>query len=112
MKHFAFYEGPTGREHDFKLKVQNSIVKSIRDLFLDEEAEYAMAEQAGGNQNIFYIIKQNDDYKPFELLNTPEKQMGPFFMDDRDKADAILFRFRRGVHSICLPVYTSRHHSQ
>ena len=83
MKHFAFYEGPTGREHDFKLKVQNSIVKSIRDLFLDEEAEYAMAEQAGGNQNIFYIIKQNDDYKPFELLNTPEKQMGPFFMDDR-----------------------------
>ena len=36
----------------------------------------------------------------FELLNTPEKQMGPFFMDDRDKADAILFRFRRGVHSI------------
>ena len=55
MKHFAFYEGPTGREHDFKLKVQNSIVKSIRDLFLDEEAEYAMAEQAGGNQNIFYI---------------------------------------------------------
>lgn len=100
MKHFAFYEGPTGREHDFKLKVQNSIVKSIRDLFLDEEAEYAMAEEAGGNQNIFYIIKQNDDYKPFELLNTPEKQMGPFFMDDRDKADAILFRFRRGVHSI------------
>ena len=100
MKHFAFYEGPTGREHDFKLKVQNSIVKSIRDLFLDAEAEYAMAEQAGGNQNIFYIIKQNDDYKPFELLNTPEKQMGPFFMDDRDKADAILFRFRRGVHSI------------
>ena len=53
MKHFAFYEGPTGREHDFKLKVQNSIVKSIRELYLDDEAEYAMAEQAGGNQNIF-----------------------------------------------------------
>ena len=75
MKHFAFYEGPTGREHDFKLKVQNSIVKSIRDLFLDEEAEYAMAEQAGGNQNIFYIIKQNDDYKPFELLMTGTRPM-------------------------------------
>ena len=26
--------------------------------------------------------------------------MGPFCMDDRDKADAILFRFRRGLHSI------------
>ena len=52
MKHFAFYEGPTGREHDFKLKVQNSIVKSIRDLFLDEEAEYAMAGQ--GAIKIFF----------------------------------------------------------
>ena len=53
MKHFAFYEGPTGREHDFKLKVQNSIVKSIRELFLDEEAEYAMAEQAGAIRIFF-----------------------------------------------------------
>ena len=100
IKHFTFYEGPTGRENDFKHKVQNSIVKSIRELYLDDEAEYAMAEQAGGNQNIFYIIKQDDDYKPFELLNTPEEQMGPFCMDARDKADAILFRFRRGLHSI------------
>lgn len=82
IKHFTFYEGPTGRENDFKHKVQNSIVKSIRELYLDDEAEYAMAEQAGGNQNIFYIIKQDDDYKPFELLNIQEEQMGPFCMDD------------------------------
>ena len=57
IKHYTFYEGPTGRENDFKHKVQNSIVKSIRELCLDDEAEYAMAEQAGGQSEYFLYHK-------------------------------------------------------
>ena len=34
MKHFAFMRDPLAREHDFKLKVQNSIVKVSEICFL------------------------------------------------------------------------------
>ena len=95
IKRFLFYEGKTGKENDFKSKIQDSIVESIRERFLTNEAEYAMAENIADNQNKFYIIEQSDAYRPFEVLNTPEEVMGSFHIEKTDNADAVLFRFRR-----------------
>lgn len=99
IKRFLFYEEQVERETSFKRRIQNSIVESIQTMFLDETAEYTMVENIANNQNKFYIIQQDETYKPFEILNTPEEEITNFTMEESAEADAILFRFRRGEES-------------
>ena len=97
MKRFLFYEQETD---NFKEKIEKSIVQAIKDKFLAETAEYAMAENIADNQNKFYIIEQSEKYKPFDFLNESEENMKAFSVTERDNADAIVFRFRRNGRSI------------
>lgn len=99
IKRFLFYEGQTDREDGFKRRIQNSIVESIQNMFLDQSAEFTMVENIANDQNKFYIIQQDESYRPFENLSTPEDEINNFSMDESCDADAILFRFRRGENS-------------
>lgn len=97
MKRFLFYEKGTD---NFKEKIEKSIIQAIKDKFLAETAEYAMAENIADNQNKFYLIEQSEKYKPFDFLNESEENMESFSVSERDDADAIVFRFRRNGKSI------------
>lgn len=97
IKHFLFYEGD---EQNFKKKIEDSIVETIKEKFLTEDDEYAMAENVADNQNKYYLIKQNDEYNPLEILSNPEENMETFSVLERDDADAIIFRFRRNGKTI------------
>ena len=99
IKRFLFFEKQVEREEGFKRRIQNSIVESIQNMFLVESAEFTMAENIANNQNMIYIIQQDESYRPFEKLGTPEEEINNFSMDESCDADAILFRFRRGEKS-------------
>lgn len=97
MKRFLFYESGS---NGFKEKIENSIVEAIKDAFLSENAEYAMAENIADNQNKFYIVEQNDTYNPFDFLSSSEDDVEAFSVSERNNAEAIVFRFRRGGRSL------------
>ena len=52
-------------EKNFKRKIQNAILNSIRDKYLGENAKYDEVANVSDNQKIFYVIEQDDDYKPW-----------------------------------------------
>ncbi|MEG0962277.1 MAG: DUF4868 domain-containing protein [Lachnospiraceae bacterium] len=99
IKRFLFYEEQVEREAGFKRRIQNSIVESIQTMFLTESAEFTMVENIANNQDKFYIIQQDESYRPFEILSTPVEDINNFTMDESAEADAIVFRFRRGKSS-------------
>jgi hypothetical protein len=97
MKHFLFYEDG---EQSFKKKIEDSIAETVKEKFLAEDAEYAMAENIADNQNKYYLIKQSAEYNPFKVLSVPRNNIETFSVSERDDADAILFRFKREGKSI------------
>lgn len=99
IKRFMFQESEDDSQN-FKIKIENSIAEAINDKFLPEGVEFDMAENIADNQHKFYVIKQNDQYWPFKILNTPEDTIEPFSVTERDNAEAIIFRFRRDGKSI------------
>lgn len=97
MKRFLFYEDDS---NSFKKKIEDSIADAIKDKFLIEDVDYVMASNIADNQHKFYLIKQNDEYRPFEVLGTSEDKIGAFSVSERDNAEAIIFRFRRDGKTI------------
>ncbi len=97
VKHFLFYEHG---EQSFKKRIEDSISATVKEKFLAEDAEYAMAENVADNQNKFYLIKQSHEYNPFEFLSIPEENIVAFSVLERDSAEAIIFRFRRDGKTI------------
>lgn len=93
LKKFILDEGKPGELNGFKVRLRESIENTIRDKYLSEESQYANGDDLANEQNRFYVIKQSEDYKPFEFLNDLESQMQSFRLVDKDNADAILFRF-------------------
>lgn len=100
IKRFVFYEKNINEGMSFKDKIQNSIVETIKKDFEVEKEGYALIENIADNQHKIYILPQDEEYAPFECLNTAEEVADTFGVDDYDDADAILFRFRRGTKSL------------
>ena len=99
LKKFNLSEGKieerNNLEKNFKQKVQLSIEKAIKEKFLETEKEYDFAENVADQQNKFYVITQNEDYKPFEVTKTSLNDIDGYRANERDNAQGILFRFER-----------------
>lgn len=80
---------------NFKRKIQDTIVQTVKDKFLGEETEYIDAVRLADNQKKFYVITQTEQYYPFDFLNTPEEMIDGFSASECGNADGIIFRFRR-----------------
>lgn len=100
IKKFVFYEKSKKGDMSFKDKIQNSIVEIIKKNFVVEKTEYVPIENAADDQHKIYILPQDEEYAPLACLNIAEKVVATFEVSDYDDADAILFRFRRGMKSI------------
>ncbi|MDN3956806.1 DUF4868 domain-containing protein [Sporolactobacillus laevolacticus] len=100
MRRFVLYEGSpinvmARKQKSFKEQVKNSIVDYIREEYLSDEAEYELAENIADNQRKFYVIEQDDSYKPFEFFKRPIDNIEMFKMELLDNVQGIAFMFKR-----------------
>ena len=93
LKRFILEEGNPNEQGGFKSRICESIKDTIQNKFLSEESLYAGEDDLANEQNRFYVIRQNEQYRPFEFLDIPENQLQNFRFTDKDNADAILFKF-------------------
>ena len=90
-------------EKNFKRKIQNAILNSIRDKYLGENAKYDEVANVSDNQKIFYVIEQDDDYKPFGMTLFSVEELDSlenYSENERENAEVVLFAFFRGDKSI------------
>ena len=99
LQRIQLYEGDP-RKIDDSENLKGKLRKDIRDYiissYLSDETEYTASENIANNQNVYYIISQSNQYKPFEFLNL-ELENAPVF-DDREISNVkgVVFKFRRG----------------
>ena len=100
IKHFILESNPSAPQNSFKHKVQREICKAIKEKFFDEEYEYDDVQNiANENNKTFYVIPQNDEYKPFPVTMLPEKDYDAasnFSSAERDNVEGMFFCFTRG----------------
>ena len=87
MKKFVLDEG------DPNNGIRDSIENTIRIKYLSDDSQYASGDDLANEQNRFYVIAQDDDYQPFAYLSMPEAQLESFRLEDKENADALLFKF-------------------
>ena len=97
IKKFILDEGNPTEHKGFKQRIRNSIVETIRNKFLLEESQYVMADALANEQDRFYVIDQTQEYAPFSYLTTPDENIPNFSLNDKENADAILFKFTKHV---------------
>jgi hypothetical protein len=93
IKRFVLDEGKAGTALGFKSRIRESIITTIKNRFLSEESQYASGDDLANEQNCFYVIPQNTDYQPLQFLCTPDEQIANFALNDKNNADALLFKF-------------------
>ena len=93
IKRFVLEEGDPIGGNSFKRKIRNTIETTINNRFLSEDSQYADGYTLSDNQNCFYVIRQNENYQPFQYLNIPDEEISSFRLTDKNKADALLFKY-------------------
>ena len=78
LKRFILEEGNPNEQGGFKSRICESIKDTIQNKFLSEESLYAGENDLANEQNRFYVIRQNEQYRPFEFLDIPENQLQNF----------------------------------
>lgn len=68
LKRFILEEGNPNEQGGFKSRICESIKDTIQNKFLSEESLYAGEDDLANEQNRFYVIRQNEQYRPFEFL--------------------------------------------
>ena len=100
IKHFNLESNPRSPQKSFKHKVQQKIRKSLEEKFFDEGCEYDKVENiADEKKNVFYVIPQSDEYKPFHVTMLSESdydRASNFSVKERDNVEGMLFCFTRG----------------
>lgn len=89
------YEDKEDLDKNFKRKIQISFENIIKEKYLETEKDYDVVENIADDQNKFYVITQNEDYKPFELTNISLDYVDGYRADERENAQGVLFRFER-----------------
>ncbi len=93
IKRFVLDEGSPTKQNGFKKRLHNSIVDTIHTKYLSEESQYVTADALGDEQNRLYLISQSWEYEPFSYLEMPDEDIQSFSLEDKEKADAVLFKF-------------------
>lgn len=97
LKRFVLYEGKPAQGGGFKERIRERIANTIDAKFLAEESAYAAADDLANEQDRFFVIAQNQEYRPFSYLEKPDEDILNFSLEDKDKADGVLFKFIRHV---------------
>lgn len=99
LKKFNLSEGKiedrNNLEKNFKRKVQMALEEVIKEKFLETEKDYDLAKNVADQQNKFYVITQNEDYKPFEVTKMSLDNIEGYRANERENAQGVLFRFER-----------------
>lgn len=99
IKKFNLSEGKiedrNNPEKNFKRKVQRALEEVIKEKFLETEKDYDLAKNVADQQNKFYVITQNEDYKPFEVTKMSLDNIEGYRANERENAQGVLFRFER-----------------
>lgn len=93
MKKFVLDEGKPNYNNGFKNRIRDDIENAVRSKYLSDDSQYAAGDTIADNQNKYYVIAQEDDYQPFAYLTLNETQLENFKLEDKDNADALLFKF-------------------
>lgn len=97
IKKFIIDEGNPIRDHGgFKRKIEKFILETIKTKYLADDIEYKYAKQLEDNQKKIYVIVQDDNYKPFEVIDIPDNDIPEFTENDRNTAQGLIFRFKLG----------------
>lgn len=100
IKHLILKSNQRLPQKSFKNKVQLEIHNTLVDKFFDEGYEYDKAQNiADEKKNVFYVIPQSDEYKPFQITMLSEDdydRASNFSAKERDNVEGILFCFTRG----------------
>ncbi|NCB42196.1 MAG: DUF4868 domain-containing protein [Clostridia bacterium] len=107
MKHFILNQGrPEDRkdpEKNFKRKMQQAMVSEVKVKFLAENVEYDTAINIADNQNKFYVIEQDEDYKPFSMTQMSPEELDAlpnYSADELENVEGMLFCFFRDGVSV------------
>lgn len=84
----------TVSDTNYKNIVRDVILDVIGGKFLSDQAQYMPAQNVADDQNKFYIIKQEGEYKPFDYLKTSLETVPEFKHNMVDDASGIAFWFR------------------
>lgn len=104
LKKIVLSEGkPNTDKNNFKKAIQNSIKETIISKFTSENSEYDLVENIADNQKKFYVLKQDESYNPFSIVNKPIEEIKKFSTDDIDNSKGILFKFKR--QDLCIWAY-------
>lgn len=87
----------TGEDGGLKGILRAMILDVIVGKYLSDDAKYEYAEKVADNQNVFYVIKQTEEYKPFDYLSG-EKE--PFKGEHLQDISGFVFEFRYDMQSI------------
>lgn len=93
VKRLVLEEGSPYTGEGFKTKIRQGIVNSIEDKYLNENAIYVSGDDLANEQERFYVIEQCEEYRPFSYLSMPDEEMTSFSIEEKENADAVLFKF-------------------
>lgn len=94
LREMILDEGKLNRNDNYKKTVRNVLLNVIEEKYLSEGAVYVSGINIADNQNKFYIINQDEEYKPFEYLKVNLSDIPAFRFDQINDAMGIAFWFR------------------
>lgn len=88
--------------NNLRHKLRGSIIKTLKDKYGSDEAQYVSADRIADEQKKFFIIKTSDEYDPFSCLKneTNSSALGAFSKDDFNDATGFAFKIRNGSQSL------------
>lgn len=91
LKRMNLYEGAPG-DTSLYCSLKDTVMTILKEKYLSEDTEYVSADRIADEQDKFYIIEQNDEYKPFDFITG---ETGLFSQVDIKDAIGILFKLQR-----------------
>ena len=87
----------TGDNGGLKSTLKSMMLDVIRERYLSDDATYAPAENVADNQYKFYIVQQNEEYKPFEFLTGEQED---FKTENLKDITDFVFVFRYSTQTV------------
>lgn len=87
-------EGKISEDNNYKKKVRDVLLDVIAEKYLPDDVKYVSGSQVADDQRKYYIIKQSDEYRPFDYLKNDMSNIQEFKFEQIDEASGLIFWFR------------------
>ncbi len=94
LKKMSLYEGTPGDTSLYN-SLKDTVIGILKEKYLSADAEYVSADHIADDQHKFYIIEQDEEYKPLDFING---ETGVFVQTDTQDATGVLFKLQREEH--------------